>query len=861
MAVVETGLLKYWNAKDGVKTGNVLANLAPSQAAHNMTITGATYNAAGYLAFDGVDDYTSVPNATAYQVGGAWTFEYIFYQSNNFGSGYHALVEGGAYFDQDHAYPGMYIEVYSGANSLPLEYVTSTISTIGLKHYVWRCTGTTLELWINNVLIASRAITGSRHIVSTANSTFHFNNGITTTEYQGRFHAHRFYNRSLTTAELTQNYNNGLEIGIAAPEPEPEPEPSGTTVHKGGLAVYYNPKNEASGATSLSNIAPNGSTAAMALVGSSVNASKVLTLAAGKSSHGLIADHPSYESIGSWSIEYVFTVPAAFPVATTKLLESENATTTVDEALVQVVRDATNTQLNFILFDQAGTALTINAPATALASSGRKHITIMHNAMTGNLFVYVNNVQVYTQSIVPVSFRTVGAAGTIFVNESSSSVALNFEAFRSYTDILSTTERQQNFDNADAIGLVDSEPPAEPTAGMPPDTAIPVKAETATFANGVGDIADSPNIWYNAASPADSVIFGTNKAANGGLGVYDLTGAQLQFLAVGACNNVDVRDGVFGNRVIVVTTNRTNNSLTFAWFDRTTRQLTLAESVAVGFEPYGCCLYVSPVNGDVYAFVTENAAFNGQLDQYRITASGNVVSGTKVRDMTTSSLAEGCAAHDSQSYLFLAVEEEGFYRYDAEPGAGNTPFQIDTVSRSGGPVADLEGVTIAYENSTSGYIIISSQGNSSFHIYDLAPPHAWRKSFTLVANGGIDAVSDTDGIAVVWKPMGPLYPNGIMVAHDSTNSGSDKSNFKYAELTNIIGTAPAVATPKVKIATLKTQSGELIPVYALSGHESIESFRLYVDGQKAFIPMVPTTDPAASKIRLRKGGVTLAMKL
>lgn len=218
MPVVETGLLKYWNAKDGVKSGNVLANLAPSQAAHNMAIVGATYNAAGgYLQFDGVDDYVTVNNASVYQVGGSWTFEYIWNQLNNFGTGYHAIVEGGAYFDQDHSYPGFYIEVYLGNNHQPREYVTNTIAQTGQKHYVWRCTGTALELWINNVLIGTTTVPNGVHMVRSTNAVFHFNNGIATTEYQARFHAHRFYQRALTTAEMTQNYNNGLEIGFGPP--------------------------------------------------------------------------------------------------------------------------------------------------------------------------------------------------------------------------------------------------------------------------------------------------------------------------------------------------------------------------------------------------------------------------------------------------------------------------------------------------------------------------------------------------------------------------------------------------------------------------------------------------------------------
>ena len=74
--------------------------------------------------------------------------------------------------------------------------------------------------------------------------------------------------------------------------------------------------------------------------------------------------------------------------------------------------------------------------------------------------------------------------------------------------------------------------------------ALPARAATITIANTVtatvetepvphsGDSADDPAIWIHPTDPAQSMIIGTDK--HGGLAVYDLAGAQLQYLADGA---------------------------------------------------------------------------------------------------------------------------------------------------------------------------------------------------------------------------------------------------------------------------------------------------------------------------------------
>ena len=53
----------------------------------------------------------------------------------------------------------------------------------------------------------------------------------------------------------------------------------------------------------------------------------------------------------------------------------------------------------------------------------------------------------------------------------------------------------------------------------------------------------------------------------------------------------------------------------------------------------------------------------------------------------------------------------------AEPNAELTKTKVDVVGPGGNLVADVEGLTIAYQPDGKGYLIASSQGNNTFAIY------------------------------------------------------------------------------------------------------------------------------------------------
>jgi myo-inositol-hexaphosphate 3-phosphohydrolase len=331
---------------------------------------------------------------------------------------------------------------------------------------------------------------------------------------------------------------------------------------------------------------------------------------------------------------------------------------------------------------------------------------------------------------------------------------------------------------------------AAPTSGTQGLRTVTAAVETVALPNMSGDIADDPAIWVDESNPARSVVIGTNKAnSGGGIAVYDLSGKLLQFRADGKFNNVDLRTGMsLGGRptVVVTASNRTTNTLAFYRLNTNTRQLEPigARSISTGFEPYGLCMYKSRT-GAFYAFVTRNGTSGGgTTDQYELFDNAGKVDARKVRSLTVGSLSEGCVADDDFGHLYISEEAKGIWKYGAEPAAGSARSAIGTVG-DGRLVADIEGLAIAYTPGGGGYVIASSQGDSTFAVYDRRSG-AWMRSFKVDGAGTVDGVTLTDGLDVVTTPLGSAFPNGLLVVHDAVNTGSASSNYKLVDLGQVL---------------------------------------------------------------------------
>ena len=84
-------------------------------------------------------------------------------------------------------------------------------------------------------------------------------------------------------------------------------------------------------------------------------------------------------------------------------------------------------------------------------------------------------------------------------------------------------------------------------------------------------------------------------------------------------------------------------------------------------------------------------------------------------------------------------------------------------------VADAEGVAIAAEGETGGYIIVSSQGDNAYTLYNIAD-ESYAGRFR-IASGTVGGTEETDGIEIVTGDFGPGYPGGLFIAQDGYNPG------------------------------------------------------------------------------------------
>lgn len=317
------------------------------------------------------------------------------------------------------------------------------------------------------------------------------------------------------------------------------------------------------------------------------------------------------------------------------------------------------------------------------------------------------------------------------------------------------------------------------TASGPPEgVAIAAAyAETEAVAS-ADDAADDPAIWVNVEDEAASRILGTDKQA--GLYVYDLSGAILQFLPSGMLNNVDLLHdvtlpGLAGD--LAAATNRSDESVTFFSVDRVTGETTeLARLPVMTTEPYGFCLGWD--GAVVHAYVTYK---DGLVQDWAVTGFNNgAVDAQIATTWKLDSQLEGCAPDEENGVIYIGEEARGLWR---APIGGGEPMLVDSVDAESGLTADVEGVDI-YETPEGGYLVVSSQGSSTFHLYDRTfaggAPNAFVGRFGVTF--GSDIVTGTDGLDVMSAPLGEALPEGVLVVQDDVNADpAAPQNFKLVD--------------------------------------------------------------------------------
>ncbi|MBR7634685.1 phytase [Janthinobacterium lividum] len=313
---------------------------------------------------------------------------------------------------------------------------------------------------------------------------------------------------------------------------------------------------------------------------------------------------------------------------------------------------------------------------------------------------------------------------------------------------------------------------------QPAVAIIAPQAQTEPMAR-QGDAADDPAIWLSS-NPANARILGTNKKQ--GLLVYDLQGKQTQLLEVGRLNNVDVRQNISlgGSKVdLAVATQRDDNSMMLFTINAS-GDVAEAGRFPTGLKSiYGMCLY-QPASGGVQAFINDK---DGTFQQYSIGLEGNKFSATLLRSFKVATQPEGCVADDANARLFLGEETRGIWTTSADAAKPDAMTMVLPVGAQ--LTADVEGMAIYRKPGAkpdTGYLIVSSQGDSSYVVLDAQAPYKVRGRFKVGFNlpAGIDGTSETDGLDVTSANLGGAYAQGMLVIQDGYKRLPEgPQNFKY----------------------------------------------------------------------------------
>lgn len=289
---------------------------------------------------------------------------------------------------------------------------------------------------------------------------------------------------------------------------------------------------------------------------------------------------------------------------------------------------------------------------------------------------------------------------------------------------------------------------------------------TLSLQDSAADDVDDAAIWIHPTDSSKSVIIGSDKYGDQ-LFVYDLNGNTIQRVTgLAQPGNIDLYYNfpLNGSNIDVIGVNERNTSkLVLYKLDPSTRQLTRIDdgNINTVSSNYGFCFYKSPTSGKAYAFTPHE---NGVVEQFELFGNGSKISGTEVRTWDVGGQTEGCVADHTNKVVYVGEEDKAVWKYGAEPSDSTTNRTQVAVNGQNGLKSDIEGVTIYYAGSGGGYLLVSSQGNSSFKIYDRQAPHTYRGDFK------VSGASSTDGIDVNNFNFGSKFPQGMFIAHSGSSA-------------------------------------------------------------------------------------------
>ncbi len=346
----------------------------------------------------------------------------------------------------------------------------------------------------------------------------------------------------------------------------------------------------------------------------------------------------------------------------------------------------------------------------------------------------------------------------------------------------------------------------------PAPATVAAAAETAPTAQ---DGANGVAIWVHPQDGARSLILGAG--GTGGLEVYGLDGALRQRIDDIEASHVTVRYGfdLGGRRIPLVLVFDPMRSQLFPYTIGDDGRLSRLSGTPVQADDdlVGLCSYTSPVSGRVYALGMTDG---GQMLQWEYFTKGDAVEARLVRSVPVGKGAEYCVVDDASGTLYYGDEALGVMALPASVETDPARTVVDLAAPRGGLAAEVKGVGFVHGADGRPLVVVTDASAERFAIY--GPEGGPIGRFQIGAGGAVDAVGESEGLAVAAVPMGEAYPEGILVVADQDNDG-EHSNFKivgWREARVAAGIADtAFADPRaITAATARTVTpvAETVPV-------------------------------------------------
>ncbi|WP_010229636.1 phytase [Gillisia marina] len=293
---------------------------------------------------------------------------------------------------------------------------------------------------------------------------------------------------------------------------------------------------------------------------------------------------------------------------------------------------------------------------------------------------------------------------------------------------------------------------------------------------------DDPAIWINKLDSSKSIVFGTDKGANGAIYAFDLQGRIIKEKTIkdlNRPNNVDVEYDFCIN-------DSTKIDL-LAFTERGKKQVRIFSIPDMkpldqgGFKvfeneldshfksPMGLGIYLSRIDGSYYVIVgRKDGPKEGYLYQYKIDTSPlgldlNLI--RKFGNFSGKKEIEAIAIDDEMGMVYYSDETHCVRKYFAEPSYGNEELACFGLDHFKG---DNEGIAILPRKNGKGYIIVSNQKNNTFSVFSRTD-NRYLKELHL-------STLESDGCELVTVALNEEFRNGLFVAMN------DQKNFYFYDL-------------------------------------------------------------------------------